>query len=60
MSFLSYLPTVLILLGLAVVVFFAVRSILRDRKKGSSCSCGCASCPMSGKCHSGENPEKNE
>ena len=31
----------------------AVRSLMKDRKAGkSSCGCGCASCPMSGKCHS--------
>ncbi len=46
MTFLNHLPTVLILLALAAVLFFAIRSVVRDRKKGGSCSCGCASCPM--------------
>ncbi len=57
MPFLTYLPTILIILGLAAVVFLAVRSILRDRKKGASCGCGCSSCPMSGKCRSDEHTE---
>ncbi len=60
MPFLNHLPTVLILLALAAVVFLAVRSILRQKKKGSSCGCGCASCPMSGRCHPSEDPEKAE
>ncbi len=35
--------------------FFAVAvvRIVRDRKKGkNSCGCGCADCPMNGRCHS--------
>ena len=34
------LPTILILLVLAAAIFLAVRSIIRDKKKG-----GCAGCP---------------
>ncbi len=62
MPFLSYLPTILIILGLAAVVFLAVRSILRDKKKGASCGCGCgcSSCPMAGKCRSDEQTETSE
>ncbi len=50
MSLLTYLPTVLIILALAAVVTLAIRSVIRDKKKGGSCSCGCSSCPMSGQC----------
>jgi hypothetical protein len=36
-----------------VAVFFAVRSLIKDKKAGkSSCGCNCSHCAMSGKCHS--------
>ncbi len=57
MPILEMLPTILILLALGAVVFFAVRSIIRSKKKGGSCGCGCSSCPMSAKCHSTEDTE---
>ncbi len=60
MFFLNYLPTILILAALAAVVFFAIRSVIRDKRKGGSCGCGCASCPMSGKCHPQGDAEKTE
>ncbi len=44
-------PTVLILIALTAVISLAVWSIMRNRKKGGACGCGCASCPMSGQCH---------
>lgn len=52
MPFLDQLPTILIILVLAAVVALAARSVLRNKKKGGSCGCGCSSCPMSGQCHS--------
>jgi hypothetical protein len=36
-----------------VAVFFAVQSLIKDKKAGkSSCGCNCSHCAMSGKCHS--------
>lgn len=35
---------------LAIVVGLAVRSVVKNRKKGG-CGCGCDSCPNSGFCH---------
>ena len=44
--------TILICLVLIVVVFFIVRSLLRQKKQGkSSCGAGCAHCAMHGQCH---------
>ena len=44
--------TLIISVLLAAVVFFILRKLVRDRKRGkSSCGCGCESCPMSGSCH---------
>ena len=54
MPFLDQLPTILIILVLVAVVALAARSVLRNKKKGGSCGCGCSSCPMSGQCHSKE------
>ena len=54
MPFLDQLPTILIILVLAAVVALAARSVLRNKKKGGSCGCGCSSCPMNGQCHSKE------
>ncbi len=51
MPFLDQLPTILIIIALAIVVALAVRSVIRNKKKGGSCGCGCSSCPMSGSCH---------
>ena len=42
--------TILIAAALAAFGVLAVRSLLRERKKGG-CSCGCAGCPHSGRCH---------
>ena len=45
--------TILICLVLIVVVFFIVRSLLRQKKQGKfSCGCNCAHCAMHGSCHS--------
>ncbi len=38
----SNLGTIVVLLLVAAVVFFAVRAMVRQKKRG--CSCGCESC----------------
>lgn len=44
--------TVLVCAFLAVIVIAIVISMIRQKRNGkSSCSCGCAGCPMSGECH---------
>ena len=46
------LATLLISAALAAAVVLVIIKMIRDRKKGrTSCGCGCADCPMSGKCH---------
>ena len=54
--FTANIGTIAVLLVLfAVLALIAVR-IIRNKKKGvSTCSCGCASCPYSGKCHAQAN-----
>ncbi|MBR4940830.1 MAG: FeoB-associated Cys-rich membrane protein [Clostridia bacterium] len=48
----QYWATVLICLGLLAMVFFLVRSLIKDHKNGkSSCGCGCSGCAMASKCH---------
>ena len=43
---------------LAVVALIVI-GMIKGRKKGkSSCGCGCAECPMAGKCHAGK--QENE
>ena len=44
------LVSVLIVLVIAVLLVFAVIRIVRDRKKGKTCSCGCEGCVYSGNC----------
>ena len=34
----------ILVLILAAVVFLAVRKLVRDRKSGKTCSCGCSGC----------------
>ena len=54
--FTANIGTIAVLLVLfAVLALIAVR-IIRNKKKGvSPCSCGCSSCPYSGKCHAQTN-----
>jgi hypothetical protein len=42
---------IIIVAVVGLILFFAVRRIVKDRKKGG-CSCGCAACPSSGQCKS--------
>ena len=44
---------ILVIALVAVAVFFAARSLIKDKKAGkSSCGCSCANCALAGKCHS--------
>lgn len=44
---------ILVIALVAVMVFFAARSLIKDKKAGkSSCGCNCAHCALAGKCHS--------
>lgn len=48
--------TIIIALALAVIVFFIVRGLVNDKKKGKStcggsCGHGCGGCDMNGSCH---------
>lgn len=35
---------IILILIIAAVVFLAVRKVIKDRKNGKSCSCGCSGC----------------
>ncbi|MBQ6017631.1 MAG: FeoB-associated Cys-rich membrane protein [Clostridiales bacterium] len=44
---------ILVIALVAVAIFFAARSLIKDKKAGkSSCGCNCSHCAMAGKCHS--------
>ncbi len=46
------LGTILIALIVAGLVAAVIINSVRKKKQGqSSCSCGCANCPMKNKCH---------
>ncbi len=52
-AILEYLPTVIIALILIGIVAAIIAGMVRDKKKGKSCGCGCggcSGCPMSGSC----------
>ena len=50
--FISNMGTIIVSLILLVIVGFAVRSLISNKKNGkSSCGCGCANCPSAGICH---------
>ena len=43
---------ILVIALVAVAVFFAARSLIKDKKAGkSSCGCNCSHCALAGKCH---------
>lgn len=55
------LGTVAVLAVLVGILVPIILRIVKNKKRGiSSCGCGCADCPMSGKCHqmAGKNAEK--
>ena len=46
--------TIVALAAVLGIAALALRSVITNKKKGkSSCGCGCANCPMHGKCHGG-------
>ena len=42
--------SIIIVLVIAVFAVIAVMNLVRNRKKGKSCSCGCEGCAYSGSC----------
>ena len=42
--------TIAVILVIAVFCVFAVMRLVRNKKKGKSCSCGCDGCIHSGNC----------
>ena len=49
------IATIIICAVLIFVVAAIIIHMIKNRKKGkSSCSCGCADCPMSDSCHTGK------
>lgn len=42
--------TILVVVLVAAAAAAAIVQMVRTHKAGGSCSCGCASCPMSGAC----------
>jgi len=44
------LVTILICLVIAGLLVLAVSSLVKNRKKGGKCSCGCDGCAYSGSC----------
>ena len=43
--------TIAVLAGIGVAVFFIVRKMIKDRKRGE-CGCGCGECAMRDTCRS--------
>ena len=53
------LGTIIVLAAVLALVAFLTLKLVKDKKAGKSgCSCGCSSCPMSGKCPSASEKEK--
>jgi len=52
-----HLVDVVLILAVALIVFFIVRSMIRDKKAGRSpCGGNCGSCGACGACHSAAMP----
>ena len=50
------LVNIIVIALVGVAVFFAARSLIKDKKAGkSSCGCNCSHYAMAGKCHSRKN-----
>ena len=48
----SYAITIVVGLVLALIVFLAIRHLVKNKREGkSSCGCGCQGCPRAGYCH---------
>ena len=41
---------ILLVLLIAAALFLALRSIIRARRQGKTCSCGCSSCASRDRC----------
>lgn len=49
-------PTIIVGAIVAAIFIAVIVKMIKDKKAGkSSCSCGCAGCPMSGSCHNKSN-----
>ena len=54
------LGTIIVLAAVLALVAFLTLKLVKDKKAGKSgCSCGCSSCPMSGKCPSLSEDKEN-
>ncbi|MBO4468337.1 MAG: FeoB-associated Cys-rich membrane protein [Clostridia bacterium] len=54
----NYGGTVIVSLLICAVLFFVIRKMIRDRKKGKSgCSCGCDGCSYAVTCKNTDKPE---
>lgn len=40
---------------LLIIIILVVKKLIRDKKKGQSCGCGCSGCPSGGSCHESNN-----
>lgn len=45
------LATTLITLALALIVGLVTAGLVRSRRAGGDCGCGCEGCPNAGACH---------
>lgn len=43
--------TIIICAVLIAIVTAIIISMVKNKRRGKSASCGCANCPMSGDCH---------
>ena len=47
------IANIVALLILALILFFVIRKMVRDKKAGkTTCSCGCSNCAVKDNCHS--------
>ena len=52
-------PTIIVGAIVAAIFIAVIVKMIKDKKAGkSSCSCGCAGCPMSGSCHNKNNTSR--
>ncbi|MCQ2450368.1 MAG: FeoB-associated Cys-rich membrane protein [Clostridia bacterium] len=47
----NYGGTTVVAVIIAIILFFAVRKIVKDKKSGKNCSCGCEGCAYKDNCH---------
>ena len=57
----SNLANIIVIAVVALAVFIAVRSLVKDKKAGkSSCGCNCSNCALAGKCHQIQENKRQE